>query len=774
MIPVLLSLAVVAQSGPEANSYSGRAGQLTVDPPRVESPSISIDARLDEPEWQRAARLVGFTQYTPVEGAPASQETEGYVFYSSDAIYFAFHLFDTQPDQILVHLLERDRSQSDDWIRIMLDTYDDERQAYTFFVSPFGIQSDGMWDERIEPRGDPTGPRVDFSQDFIYDSSGRIVDDGWIVEVRIPFVSLRFPERPVQDWGLQIARGVMRNGFKSSWAPLTVEESSVLAQSGRLRGLSDLRPQRLVEVYPEVTGKLEGFRQAGVFERGEVEPDFGLNGRIGITQNLVLDATINPDFSQVEADRDQIQVNERFALFFPETRRFFLDGAEIFRSNQNLIHTRSIVDPVGGAKLTGKVGTISLGYLGALDESPETIFGGEGHAVFNIVRARADVGSGSSLGAVYTDRTMTEGGAFNRVASADARLLFAGRYTLSTQLTGSWTSDGAPGASASFDPAISLGFARSGLTFAYNARLNDIGSGFRTESGYMPRLGETDWGAAIGFDRFGSSGALVESWGLELQSNNFSKHDDFWAGGRPFEYEIELHPSVSLRGNRRASGILKWGGFIFQAEDYASHEVLGPGGTPEPYPLPPSLTNILGVMVSPNLRLNETLNLSGALLFREIPLFAEGSLGWENRVAPNLRIQPGEALNIEAGYTWVQLSRRSDGSHFSTSHIQRLRIQYQFNRALLVRLLGQYDLEERVPLRHPVTGQPVVIGSVLQDARERGDFTGQALIQYEPSPGRILFLGYSRAMVGPYGHRLADKDLQQDGLFVKLSYLFRM
>ena len=774
LVPLLLTIAIVAQSAPDPSTYDGRSGQLTVDPPRIESPSISVDARLDEPEWAEAARLTGFTQYTPVEGAAASQDTEVRLFYSSDAIYFGFHLYDSDPDQILVHLLERDRSQSDDWIRIMLDTYNDERQAYTFFISPYGIQSDGMWDERIEPRGDPTGPRVDFSQDFIYDSHGRIVDDGWVVEVRIPFVSLRFPERPVQDWGLQIARGVMRNGFKSSWAPLTVEESSVLGQSGMLRGLRDLQPQRLIELYPEATGKIEGFRQADVFERGDLEPDLGLNGRIGITQNLVLDATINPDFSQVEADRDQIQVNERFALFFPETRRFFLDGAEIFRSNQNLVHTRSIVDPIAGAKMTGKVGAFSVGYLGALDESPSSIYDGDGSAIFNVLRARADVGSGSTLGVVLTDRSLTEGGGFNRVASADARLLLGGRYTVASQLTGSWTSNGGPGSAPSLEPAISLNVARSGLNFSYSARLADMSPDFVTRTGYAPRVGETDWGAAIGFDRFGAPGALVETWGLELQSNNFSKHDDFWAGRKPFEYEIELHPNIALRGNRRASGILKWGGFIFQPEDYAAHEVVGAGGAAEPYPLPPSQTDILGVMISPNVRFNETFNLSGALLFREIPLFAEGSLGWENRISPNLRIQPGEALNIEAGYTWVQLSRRSDGSHFSTAHIQRLRIQYQFNRALLVRLLGQYDLEERVALRHPVTGQQVLIGGVLQDARERGDFTGQALIQYEPAPGRILFVGYSRAMNGPYGYQLGEKDLVQDGLFVKLSYLFRM
>lgn len=762
------------QTAPTAQEYSGREGRLDVRPPRVASPSISIDARLDEPEWASAAVLTDFTQYTPIEGAAASQQTEVRIFYSPDAIYFGAHVYDSEPDKILVHLMERDRSQSDDWLRIMLDTFNDERQAYTFFISPFGIQSDGMWLESIEPRGGPTGPKVDFNPDFIFASDGRVTDDGWIVEVRIPYVSLRFPEIEEQDWGLQIARGVMRTSYKSSWAPLTVEESSVLSQSGRLRGLRGLEPQRLIEVNPVATGKVEGFRESGAFARGDLEPEVGVNGRMGITQNLVLDATVNPDFSQVEADVDQIQVNERFALFFPEKRAFFLEGTEIFRTTQNLVHTRRIIDPIAGAKLTGKIGAFAVGYLGAVDESPSSVFGGSGDAVVNLVRARADVGAGSTLGVLYADRTLTSRGGFNRVLSSDARLLFGGRYALATQVTGSWTSDGSSGDPAELAPAVSVDFLRSGRNFNYGARLHDIGTDFRTATGFVPRLAETEWGGQIGFDRFGPPGAVVETWGMSLVTNNFTRHDDFWDGRAPYEYEIELHPNIAVRGNRSATAILKWGGFRFRAQDFASYQVVGPDGAPEPYPTPPDLTNITGFMIRPNLRFNDTFTLSGIIMFREIPLFDEGSLGWESRLAPSLRMQPGERLRIEANYTWVRLERADDGSHFSTAHIPRLRAQYQFNKSLLARVLGQYDLELRQPLRHPVTGQAVLVDGVLQDTRERGDFTGQVLVSFEPSPGTIFFVGYNRVMDGPYGLRLDRKELLQDGFFMKLSYLFRM
>lgn len=786
MNPLVLSLLAVVQLAPVGQeaapetpipaaerTYNGREGQLDIAAPRVGSPTISVDACLDEPEWDQAAILTGFTQYTPVEGTRASQESEVLVFYSADAIYFGFRVFDSEPDRVLAHLLERDRSQSDDWMRIMLDTFNDARQAYTFFVSPLGLQSDGMWLESLAPRGGPTGPKVDFNLDFIYESDGRVTEDGWVAEVRIPYLSLRFPEAEVQAWGLQVARGVMRNGYKSTWAPITVEAASVLAQSGRLSGLQGLEPKRLIEVNPVATGKIEGFQLESGFQREEPTPEFGIDGSVGITQNLVLDATINPDFSQVEADVDQIQVNERFALFVPERRSFFLEGIEVFRTSQNLVNTRQIVDPIGGAKLTGKVGPFQVGYLGAMDESPGEVAGQDRDALFNLVRARADIGEGSTFGALYTDRSINGGPGFNRVASADARLLFGGRYTLETQFTGSWTRTDLE-EDPQVAPAFTFNFARSGLNFSYSARLNDLSEDFVTQTGFMPRRGDTDWGGAAGFSIYSDPGAALETWGVEVQANNFTRHDDFWEGGSPYEYEIQLMPSIAFRGSRRMGSVLRWGGHRFLPEFYSAHEVVDDQGNAQPYPLPPELKDMLGVAFLPNIRFSDQLNLTGAFIFRTIPIFSEGSRGWESRIAPNLRIQPSVQLRVEASYTYSRIERSIGSTHFSTAHIPRLRLQYQFSKALLARIVGQYDMETREALRHPVTGQAVLINGTLAEQRERGNFTGQALVSFEPSPGTIFFVGYSRVMTGPYGLPLDEKELRQDGLFMKLSYLFRL
>ncbi|MCZ6617780.1 MAG: carbohydrate binding family 9 domain-containing protein, partial [Gammaproteobacteria bacterium] len=240
--------------------YSGRAGSLAITIPRVEDPNITIDGRLDDPVWKSAAVLTDFTQYEPVEGIPSTEETQVRVFYSGDAIYFAIRAWDSEPDLILARLGERDRAVfTDDWIRIMLDTFDDQRQAYVFYVNPLGIQVDGLWIEGMRSRfGRRSAVSIDFNPDFIWESDGRVIADGWTAEMKIPYASLRFREVSVQDWGLSVSRGVRRKEFKQSWAPLTQDVSSTLAQAGKLVGLRDIKPRKLVEINPVATGIRRG------------------------------------------------------------------------------------------------------------------------------------------------------------------------------------------------------------------------------------------------------------------------------------------------------------------------------------------------------------------------------------------------------------------------------------------------------------------------------------------------------------------------------------
>ena len=484
----LLTAALVAATTPSAPVYSGGAGELEVAIPRIEKPNIDIDGRLEEAVWSQAARLTGFTQYEPVEGAPVTEETEVLVLYSSEAIYFGIRARDSEPDLIMARLVQRDRSAFvDDWIRIMLDTFDDQRQAYVFYVNPLGIQTDGLWIEGLDRRG--MSVSIDFNPDFIWDSDGRVTEDGWVAEIRIPYVSLRFNPVASQNWGVNIAREVRRKGFKQSWAPLTKNIANTLAQSGKFVGLKELEPRRLKEINPVVTGKRIGLREDDVFNRGDFDPEFGMNGRLGITQNLILDATYNPDFSHIEADAFQITVNERFDIFYPEKRPFFLEGTEVFRTPKQLVYTRRILDPVGGAKLTGKVGDFNLGYLGSVDEGRLTLGESENRDIFNFFRLRKDMGdAGSTLGMLFTDRSELGGTYTNRVISGDLRYLFKERYTLTAQYAASATSDIGNGR---VRPLLYTALDRSGRNFSWQARFEDIHPEFRARSGFIRRIGDT-------------------------------------------------------------------------------------------------------------------------------------------------------------------------------------------------------------------------------------------------------------------------------------------
>jgi hypothetical protein len=768
----LLALTTLALS-PDTLLYSGEDRELEVRPPRIEDSVVDIDGRLDEDVWDRAAVLTDFTQYEPVEGIPATERTEVLVHYSGEAIYFGVRAFDREPGKVQARLGERDRSVfDDDWIRIMLDTFDDQRQAYVFYVNPLGIQTDGLWIEGLQSRRGSVP--IDFNPDFLWESLGRVTPDGWVAEIRIPYVSLRFREVPTQAWGINVAREVKRRGFKQSWAPLSQDHASTLAQGGRLVGLTGLEPRRLVELNPVATGRRTGgLTEDEVFQRNGFETDYGLNARYGVTRNLTLDATVNPDFSQVEADANRLTVNERFDIFYPEKRPFFLEGSEIWQMPRNLVHTRQIVDPLAGAKLTGKLGAFQVGYLGALDESPGLVSEGASDAVFNLLRLRGDVAEGSTVGFVYTDRTRSSDD-YNRVLGLDARFLF-GRYTLTTQLAGSWTGPEDSGAPAgAFQPLLYGRVERSGRTFGWSLELNDVDPGFRTRVGFINRVGDAQVLGTLRHTWYGAPGSLLERISTTLQVDNFFVHDELWSGATPFEHEVQLMPTFTFRGDRSVPVILRIGYFRFLPEAYEEYGVEAAGGTEEPFAVPGALRNMLAVALLPRLRINDVASLNGRVFLREIPIYAEASRGFEVQLAPTLQLRPTTALALELSHTWSRITRSEDRGLFSASHLTRVSAQYQFARSFFGRVLVQYDLTRRDALTDPRTGRPLLVSGEPVSATEGGEFQGQLLLQYEPSPGTIFYVGYSRLERGARSLSLARMDPVEDGLFLKLSYLFRM
>ena len=784
-LPLLLALAGPGAArdgdGP-GGRYDGRAGDLAVATPAVEKAHIDVNGRLDEAAWERAAILQSFTQYEPVEGIPASQRTEVLVLVDESSLYFGIRAYDEDPQGIRATMGERDGfDRSDDYVRILLDTFNDQRKAYVFSVNPLGVQHDGIWNEGGSTgRRGGFGPPIDSNPDFLWDSDARITEWGYQIEIRIPLKSLRFPDRDVQEWGLQVIRKIQRKGFESSWAPITRNQANLLSQSGRLTDLRDLDPGLFMEFNPVATGNRTGAydRSLERFVRGDPSGDLGMNFTYGITSNLTLDATYNPDFSQVEADAGQIAVNERFALFFPEKRPFFLEGTEIFGMPKQLVYTRTIANPIAGAKLTGKVGGLNLGYIGAVDEPFDA---GKPNTVVNLLRVRRDLWASSTLGAVYTDRTVS-GDDYNRVVGADARLVFARRYTLTLMGAASRTERPDFAGDARTGTLLSARIERAGRSFSFNAELEDTDADFTPGSGFFRRIGDTQVRSRISYNRFGRRGALLEQWGPSLEFQGYWDHQDFWAGRGVQEAEVQAGWRLSFRNNITLFGNHKRTFFTFDPEAYDGLFVQSADGTLTPFRPDqslfgglPSTTVFLWFNNWQRVRGNVRATWSRTPAFdRRLRVAVEPVSSFSGSMSLNL--YPTRALSAEVGVRHTRLTR-DDGSVYSTATIPRIRAQYQFSRALFVRTIVEYSSQERAGLRDPRTGLPLFSCSgeacFQRTGSDANDFHVEGLVTYEPSPGTVFYIGYTRDMQDTGAFRFRGSPTA-DGLFVKLSYRFRL
>jgi hypothetical protein len=553
------------------------------------------------------------------------------------------------------------------------------------------------------------------------------------------------------------------------------DEANRLAQSGSLRGLQDLDPGLFMELNPVLTASRQGAwddASQGLL-RDPAVGEFGLNLTYGLTSNLTLDGTYNPDFSQVEADAGQITVNERFALFLSEKRPFFLEGTDVFNMPERLVYTRSIGNPVGAAKLSGKVGSTTVAYIGAVDE---TSLGED--AIVNLFRMRRDVGASSTVGAVYTDRT-TPGRSFNRVAGADGRFVFARRYTVNVMAAASF--DGAEDAATRWGSIVSADFRRSSRTLSMSAEFLDVTRDFSARSGFIRQVGITSAEARTGYTWRGGPGALVESVRLSVDGESTWAREDFWAGRGPEEWDAGMSLSSSLRGN--IGGFINYSrrNYDFAADRYDGLFVSTQNGLVPFTPDQSLFQGLHSVSVRSWINTWERVRGSFGASWRETPIFDRGApadLAESFSVNADLTLYPSGALSVEVGGRHVRLMRQRDGSTYSTATIPRLQGRYQFSRSLFARGIGEYSSQKRGDVIDPATGQPLYSCSgsecSVRSGSEEHDFRLEGLLGYEPSPGTVLFIGYSRAWRDMQAFRFQDVQSRNDGLFVKLSYRFRM
>ena len=598
-------------------------GRPTMRPPRTrESPRV--DGRLDDAVWRDALHITDFVQQSPVEGAPATEATDVWIAYDSQNFYLAVHAHYADPSLMRANRIDRDQAFEDDNVAIYFDTFLDQQRAYRFSVNGYGVQGDAIVNARgysRSGRGRRTSgggggffsanqiPTGDSSWDALFASGGQIVEDGFTAEMAIPFKSLRYPQQD-QDiphrWGFQIVREVRGKDENQVWAPVTRNISGFLTQVGVLEGLTNLSMSRNLEVLPTFTGIQHGSLDGrGDFVNKDPAPEGGLNVKYGITSNLTADMTYNPDFSQIESDLPQIEVNQRFALRYPELRPFFLEGAEIFQilGPLTFVHTRTIVDPEFGGKLTGKLGNTTLGMIVANDEAPGRVDSGDlayGRKANNFVgRARYDLYAESYLGAIFTHRGFMD--SHSTLGALDGNFRLGQTQAVGFKL-------------AQTDHRDMDGVSRQGqmvdLSYRLNSRhwnsfvaLYTLSPDFRHDVGFVRRVDTKRLYSRLGYNFWPES--WIVNWGPSIQygrNHNFANDlddEDVRLGftarfARNISFNADVREemeryrgfrfhkrAVSVGGQVNTSRKLAVGGYYRQGDEvkYQENPYLGKGGS---------------------------------------------------------------------------------------------------------------------------------------------------------------------------------------------------
>jgi hypothetical protein len=732
------------------------AEAVTVDPSRpLALPSavseIEVDGRLDEAAWDTALQLELPFEVQPAENAPAPVVTRALLTYDTERLYVAFRAFDPEPESIRARLADRDSAFQDDFVGVVVDTFDDQRRAFEFMANPLGVQMDMVLDG-------VTG-REDAAWNAIWSSAGRLAEDGFVVEMAVPFSSLRFQDASdEQVWGIDLVRNYPRD--RRRLLALNRRERGVscyLCQLSKVEGFAGASPGRNLEINPTVTAVQVGERADldAPFQRLDPDAEAGVTVRWGPTPSVFVSGTINPDFSQVEADVARLAVNEQFALFYPERRPFFLEAAELFDSPVRAVHTRTIADPAWGAKLAGKRGPHAFGGFVAQDELTGLLLPGpqssslaslESASTAGVLRYRRDLGRSSALGALATHRA---GGDYrNTLAGFDAALRPTDADTFRAQLLGSSTTDpasiGGTG-EAERDRALELNWRRETRRWTSRVGYTDYGQGFRADLGYVPRVGFRRGVAALehrwlgGSEQWYSEIELGGDWNRTEEQDGQLIEDEIegWlklAGGmqsffmlnggvrdrgyreRTFEQQF-AHLFGRIRPTRDLELVLRvWAGDDI---DYAYDNPADPGDARQ-----------------------------GALL----------------RIDPALTYRLGRRLRLSASHEHRRLEDAA-GELFRAG-LTEARIIYQFGVRSFVRAVLQRETVDRNLARYPgCAGDPAGAACGLE-AESEGVF-GQLLFSYKVNPQTAVFVGYSdqREAYGP-------NDLVRTGesLFLKLSY----
>lgn len=772
---VLLGPSLPALAGPPAKD-SVTFTSLHI--PHLEKRPAIADFLTMQPSPAFAGKMLkidGFVQRDPKDGSPISQKTEVYLGYTDQNLYVVCVCFDSEPDKIRAHMVRREQINDDDQFGFVLDTFSDRKNGLFFYVNPFGVQQDGIWNDFQEP---------DYSYDMLWNSQGKVTSQGFVVWFEIPFRSLRFPRNPEQTWGIFFERDIRRNFEFSFYPHISSNTQGWLSQETHADGLKKISPGRNIQFVPY--GSLRSFRglddrPGGVphFVGKSFEPRAGLDSKIVLKDSLVFDATLNPDFAQVESDEPQVTVNQRFEVFFPEKRPFFLENAGYFATPINLVFTRRIADPDYGLRLTGKQGPWSIGAFFADDKSPgksvapaDPLSGAK--AYFGVLRVNHDIGKQSTIGFIYTDRELATVSdtacsdnrcivGSNRVGGIDAKITFSPTWYATAQALVSSTD-------------FNNGFHKGGPDFweyvehstrkvEYNVLYQDTSEGFQTETGFFRRPDVRRF-SQFALYRFRPEGKHLVWHGPGLFTINNWDHKGTrleWFANANYRFQFQrqvffgffgnlgherLRPSdfSALPDNRDYAH--HHSGFFFQSAFFKQVSVNGEigWGTDTNFDAP-----LIPAPPGP-------------------PVAGPPVLAQSSYAQIFLTVRPTGKLTIDNTYLLTRLRSLSSGPNIFNNHIIRSKWNYQFTGEFSLRFIGQYAA--------------VLANQNLTSLQTTKNFNADLLFTYLLHPGTAVYVGYNSNLQN------LDPSLSQDSngnllhvpnrfmndgrqIFVKVSYLFR-
>ncbi|MCI0512391.1 carbohydrate binding family 9 domain-containing protein [candidate division KSB1 bacterium] len=727
-----------------ATSEKSPAGSGTKADPYVipqTATAIQVDGRLAETAWQDALTIALPYETWPGENTPAPVRTEALLLYTQSHLYVAFRAYDPDPQKIRANFTERDQIYDDDFIALFLDTFNDERRAFALRSNPLGVQADDIA---------VTNSDAGVSWDAIYESAGQITDWGFIVEMGIPFNQLRFQRASgEQVWGINLRRLYPRAVYSHIDAIANDRNNdSPISQFLKIRGFAGATPGRNIEVVPTLTGVRTDNRSElpnGKFLTANKEVAAGLSARWGFTANLTLNGTVNPDFSQVEADAMLLDINEPFALEYEEKRPFFTEGADFFSNLKRAVYTRTIREPYWGLKLTGKEDGHTLGLYLVQDRHTNLIFPGSQTSAAtslkmdhtaSVLRYKKDFGANYTVGLMATDREGSH--YFNRLIGFDNNLRVTKSDRIQLQVLGSNTQYPAQTAldfnqkSGKFnDHFLAFEYDHDTRNWDWWLDYDDVGPDFRADMGFIPRVGYRNVEGGVSHEWIGKPDSWWSDLGLYHEFNYFEDHHGGLlkkSGALMFSYQGRMRSHSHFRG------ILSEEAFNGKRFDLLNY------------------TSCFGFFPTSNIWFHTH------ALFGDRIDYENTRLGTRFNIDPELGLNFGKHLRLDLSHTfeWMQVNQ----ARLYTANISQMKLVYHFNVRTFLRGIFQY-----------VNYDYNVANYTFEQAPAYQHFFTQLLFSYKINPFTVFFLGYTDNYLGNQDYALTQSDRT---LFLKLSYAWVM